>query len=40
MGTTFEQAMTYPQKQITIESCSCPAELFAEARTQGLASAK
>jgi hypothetical protein len=28
LGTTFEQPMVYPQKQMTIESCSYPAAGF------------
>jgi hypothetical protein len=28
LGTTFEQPMAYPQKQMTIESCSYPARYF------------
>jgi hypothetical protein len=28
LGTTFEQPMAYPQKQMTIESCSYPAAGF------------
>jgi hypothetical protein len=28
LGTTFEQPMAYPQKQMTIESCSYPARHF------------
>jgi hypothetical protein len=35
LGTTFEQPMVYPQKQMTIESCSYPAAGFHGIWTHG-----
>jgi len=35
LGTTFEQPMAYPQKQMTIESCSYSTRYFKGVWTHG-----